>query len=230
MAGTPQMSEARTQILASLKRALGRERPSPEDEAMLTARVTGAHPGLIPDRTKGLDQASLVDLFQRKAEEVATSVARVPRWEDLPEAIADYLRAQNLPSEMVASPDPRLTGVPWQKRPMLKLKYGRPDGSEEAGLTVAQAAIAETGTVMVLSGETSPSTINFLPETSLVVLPARDVVGPMEDALARLRENGVPRTVNFITGPSRTGDIEQKIEMGAHGPRRLHILIVGDGA
>lgn len=225
------MSEARAQILAGLKRALGRERPSAEDEAKLSARVTGAHPGLIPDRTKGLDQAALVELFQRKAEEVATSVVRVQHWDDLPEAIADYLRAQNLPSEMVASPDPRLSGVPWHKRPMLKLKYGKPDGSEEAGLTVAHSGIAETGTLMVLSGQTSPATINFLPETSLVVLEASAVVGPMEEALARLRANGaIPRTVNFITGPSRTGDIEQKIEMGAHGPRRLHILIVGDGA
>jgi L-lactate dehydrogenase complex protein LldG len=59
----------------------------------------------------------------------------------------------------------------------------------------------------------------------------------MEDAWAKLRQahpgatlsgESMPRTVNFITGPSRTGDIEQKILMGAHGPRRLHIVIVED--
>jgi L-lactate dehydrogenase complex protein LldG len=82
---------------------------------------------------------------------------------------------------------------------------------------------------MVCSGPRSPSTINFLPETEVVVLPADAVVGAMEDALAQVRRSGtMPRTINFITGPSRTGDIEQRIEMGAHGPRRLHIVIVDD--
>ena len=88
-----------------------------------------------------------------------------------------------------------------------------------------------------LPGADSPSTLNFLPDTHVVVMPASRVVGPMEDAWAKLREanpdaalsgESMPRTVNFITGPSRTGDIEQKILMGAHGPRRLHIVIVED--
>jgi len=78
-------------------------------------------------------------------------------------------------------------------------------------------------------GRALASTINFLPETEVVVLPADAVVGAMEDALAQVRAKGaMPRTINFITGPSRTGDIEQRIEMGAHGPRRLHIVIVDD--
>ena len=57
-------------------------------------------------------------------------------------------------------------------------------------------------------------------------------LGPYEDAWDRLRaaegEGRLPRTVNFITGPSRTGDIEQTIQMGAHGPRRLHVILVED--
>jgi L-lactate dehydrogenase complex protein LldG len=222
------MSEARDQILASLKRAIGRTSPNAEERAALEVRVTGAHPGLIPARTHALGHTALVDLFEAKAKEVATTVART-RKDDLPEAVSEYLRAQNLPQEMVVAPAGWLEVVPWRKRPMLKLSFGVPDGSEEAGLTIAQAGIAETGTLMIASGRESPSTINFLPETCLVALPATAVVGPMEEALTRLRANGgLPRTVNFITGPSRTADIEQKIEVGAHGPRRLHILIVED--
>ena len=82
------------------------------------------------------------------------------------------------------------------------------------------------------SGADSPTTLNFLPETEIVLLPAEGVVGGMEEAWARLRNRlgkaGLPRTVNFITGPSRSADIGQKLQMGAHGPRRLHILVVGD--
>jgi L-lactate dehydrogenase complex protein LldG len=55
------------------------------------------------------------------------------------------------------------------------------------------------------------------------------VVAAYEDGWDRLREGGgMPRAINFITGPSRTGDIEQRIELGAHGPRRLHIILVDD--
>jgi L-lactate dehydrogenase complex protein LldG len=222
------MSEARDQILASLKRAIGRTSPNAEERAVLEARVAGAHPGLIPARTHTLSHAALVDLFEAKAKEVSATVART-RKDDLPEAVSNYLRAQNLPQEVVVAPAGWLETAPWHRRPMLKLSFGVPSGTEEAGLTIAQAGIAETGTLMIASGAESPSTLNFLPETSLVALPASAMVGPMEEALTRLRANGyLPRTVNFITGPSRTADIEQKIEVGAHGPRRLHILIVAD--
>ncbi|MEE9300922.1 MAG: lactate utilization protein, partial [Alphaproteobacteria bacterium] len=103
----------------------------------------------------------------------------------------------------------------------------------------AFAGIAETGTCMLISGPQSPTTLNFLVDTHIIVLWTRQIVGSYEDALARLRETAVgrergarswmPRTVNLITGPSRSADIEQTIQMGAHGPRRLHILLI-DGA
>ena len=90
--------------------------------------------------------------------------------------------------------------------------------------------MAETGTLMLPSGSETPSTLNFLPDTHVVVLKSRDVVGPYEEAWDRLRAGGktLPRTVNFVTGPSRTGDIEQTIYLGAHGPRHLHILLIDE--
>ena len=83
---------------------------------------------------------------------------------------------------------------------------------------------------MLLSGPDHPTTLNFLPDTHIVVLRASQVVGPYEDAWARLRAaaTAMPRTVNFVTGPSRTADIEQTIQLGAHGPRRLHIVLIDD--
>jgi L-lactate dehydrogenase complex protein LldG len=90
---------------------------------------------------------------------------------------------------------------------------------------------------MMVSGPEHPTTLNILPETHVIILGREQVLGSYEDGWARLRtarrqEDGgwsMPRTVNFITGPSRSADIEQKLQMGAHGPRRVHIIIVDSG-
>ncbi len=97
-------------------------------------------------------------------------------------------------------------------------------------MTPAFTAVAETGTLMLRSGPDHPTTLNFLPDTHIVVLRAGQIVGPYEDAWAKLRAAGdMPRAVNFVSGPSRTADIEQTIQLGAHGPRRLHIVLIEDG-
>src|SRR5690606_23476498 len=117
--------------------------------------------------------------------------------------------------------------------PLLSIHHGRSDGDDPVSLTAAFAGVAETGTLMLTSGAAHPTTLNFLPDTHIVVLRADQIVGPYEAAWTRLRARqqaqaggAMPRTVNFVTGPSRTGDIEQKIQLGAHGPRRLHIVLV----
>jgi L-lactate dehydrogenase complex protein LldG len=173
----------------------------------------------------------MVKRFADEAQLVSTTVARVKSLDELPAAVADYLSSQNLPAEITASPDKLIDGAPWNSRPLLQLRRGTPKPTDQVGLSAAFAAVAETGTLMLLSGPENPSTLNFLPDTHIVVLPASRVVGALEDAWRRLRErNGtaLPRTVNLVTGPSRTADIEQRLEMGAHGPRRQHIVIVED--
>ena len=103
-------------------------------------------------------------------------------------------------------------------------------GRDPPGDGGALAGVAANGTFMMASGPASPTTLNFLPETHMVVLRTADIAGCYEDAWDRLRaaQDGepLPRTVNLITGPSRTADIEQTIQLGAHGPRRLCILLV----
>ena len=231
------MSVAREQILADIRRSLRSGFVEPEGgEAQLEARLKNHPAGLIPRRSAGLDRARLLELFESQARMVMTTVVRVKSLAEVPAAVAAYLSAQNLPAEAVTAPDKLLDAVPWSERPLLKLKRGRPSASDQVGIAAPFAAIAETGTLMLLSGPEGPSTLHFLPDTHVVVLPANRVVGPMEDAWRRLRTArgdlgdaaNMPRTVNFITGPSRTADIEQKIEMGAHGPRRQHIILVED--
>ncbi len=228
---------ARDQILGGIRRSLHRGALEGDAAAPLEQRVANPPRGAIPARTQGLDQKQLVDLFEHYAKEVAASVTRVAKLDDVPEAVASFLAGHNLPADLAMAPDPLLDRIPWNKRPLLRIRKGRSDGRDPVGLSAAFSGIAETATLMLASGPESPSTLNFLPDTHVVVLTAGRVVGPMEDAWAKLRAASpaaklsgaaMPRTVNFITGPSRTGDIEQKILMGAHGPRRLHIVIVED--
>ena len=144
--------------------------------------------------------------------------------------VAAYLARNNLPAEAVIAPSPQLAGYDWAGQKMLSLRRGRGEGSDHVSITGAFAAIAETGTVVMASGPEHPVTLNLLPDTHIVVLRESDIVGGYEEVWERLRarygKDRMPRTVNTITGPSRTGDIEQAMELGAHGPRRMHVLVV----
>ncbi len=168
--------------------------------------------------------------FRAEAERVFATVEEVASAADIPARIADFLRAKNLPPRLRKGADPYLAALPWAPAALI-LDEGRAQAEDRVGLSHAFAAIAETGTLALVSGPDNPTTLNFLPETHIVVVEARTIVGDYETFWAKLRaaygEGTMPRTVNFITGPSRSADIEQTLLLGAHGPRALHILIVG---
>ena len=223
------MSEARDQILARIRGSLKRGRLDAPREVKLRDRVTGHRRNLVPARAAALDCRSRIDLFITMAEEVQATTLRVGSLAAVPEAVAHYLAAENLPAELVLAPDPSFDEIPWNARPLLRIRRGRAEAGDAVSLTPCYAAVAETGTLMLISGAQTPTTLNFLPDTHIVVVRGDQVVAAYEDGWAKLREGGgMPRTINFITGPSRTGDIEQRIELGAHGPRRLHIILVDD--
>jgi L-lactate dehydrogenase complex protein LldG len=223
------MTIVRDQILGGIRARLGRGQLDPAIRAALEARLAAHRRNLVPARAAALDHAAQVALFVAMAEEVDATVARVATAAEVPGAVADYLSRQNLPARLVMTPDPRLNDIPWDARPLLEIRKGRAEDGDAAGITASFAAIAETGTLMLLSGPESPTRNNFLPDTHVVVLRASQVVAAYEDGWDRLRATGaMPRTVNFITGPSRTGDIEQRLVLGAHGPRRLHIVLIDD--
>lgn len=226
------MSDARNQILAGIAKSLGR--PTGEAQRDAARRRIDSHArNLIPQRAR-LGHDEQVRLFEQMALEVSATIHRLPGLDAVPDAVAEYLTGHNLPAELRVAPDPELDAIPWDRRPTLTVSRGRARDADAVSLTGAFAGIAETGTLMLVSGAARPTTLNFLPDTHIVVLKKEQVVGAYEDAWDRLRsqaggfEGGMPRTVNMITGPSRTGDIEQTIQLGAHGPRRLHILLVGE--
>lgn len=223
------MSEksARDEILGRIRRSLKRGPLPAATAASLSAALSARKRGIGLARVKR-DQAGLAELFVEMAKAVATTVARVPDLADAPAALARYLAAENLPARVVASP--ALEILPWASHPPLDVRFGAARETDSVSVTPVFAAIAETGTLMTTSGPKTPATLNFLPETHVAILQAGQIVGAYEDAWDRFRDlsrDGLPRTVNLITGPSRTGDIEQTIMLGAHGPRRLHVILVG---
>ena len=225
------MTARRDEILGKVRSSLGRGRLDGAALAAVESRLEAHRPGLVPQRGQGT-AGERVDLFIRMAEEVATKVDRVASLEDLPDRVARLLAAENLPAAVTVAPHPALDSVPWDRRPTLTVRHGVPAPSDLVGLAAAHAAVAETGTLVLLSGADGPTSLNFLPETHMVLLRASDVAGAFEEVWARLRrrQDGMPlpRTVNLITGPSRSADIEQTIQRGAHGPRRLFVLLLDD--
>ena len=222
-------------ILSTIRRNL-RRGPLPEDQAAMLRGRLHSHPRqLIPGRSR-LPRPEQVALFIANVEKEFGSVARLADLAAVPGAVADYLAQHNLPPAIVMAPHPELRAIPWSDRPLLRLHEGRAEGSDLVSLQHGFAAIAETGTLMLPAGPERPTTINLLADTALVFLRASRVVGAYEEAWDLLRAENhdaltggfMPRNVMLVTGPSRTADIEQTLELGAHGPRRLHILLLDD--
>ena len=110
--------------------------------------------------------------------------------------------------------DPRLTDMPWSET-TLEILRGPSDGHDLNAVSAAFAGIAETGTLALVSGPDNPTTLNFLPDNHIVVLPREAIEADYESVFAKLRsvygKGDAPRTLNFITGPSRSADIEQTL-------------------
>jgi len=223
------LKAARTQILARIRSGLGATSDDTARQAAVAARLKSSKPHLIPDRVAkpGTDLPALLRSF---LEGQSATVVTVTAPADVPSAVANFLRASNLPQRVRMGEDPFLAKLNWSSEPTLERRQGRARPEDEVGLSHATVGVAETGTLVLASGDANPVTLNFLPETHIVVLTAKDIVGPYETAFERVRATygrGImPRTVNFISGPSRTGDIGGKLVMGAHGPRRMCIIVV----
>lgn len=225
------MSASRDAIMGAVRRATGGDRAPGRDGTVrdFAARLKAPRANLVPERGRGSPDA-LVARFVEGAEAAAATVARVAGMAAIPAAVADYLAANRLPLAVRAAP--ALETVPWAQRPDLAVTFGRAEADTPVSVSRAVAGIAETGTLVVPSGPATPSTLNYLPDVEIVLLETAAIVGASEDAWGPIRAEAgadgafMPRTVNWITGPSRSADIELILLLGVHGPRRLHILLV----
>lgn len=223
-------AEDRQSILDAIRSAL---HPKGDDTARKQAvreRLTSHPSNLVPRRGKASGDARL-KLFIETLEGQSAKVSRAKSANDIPDIVAAYLRESNLPAEFRTGSDELFDRIPWDKTPALTRHQGRGQGSDAVTMSRARSAAAETGTLFLTSGEENPTTLNFLPDTHIMIISKQDILGSYEDAWNALRDiygaRTLPRAVNLVSGPSRTADIEQIIVMGAHGPRRLHVIIVG---
>ena len=216
-------------IMARIRRSLHTPADDTGRQAAVDSRIARHEAGLIPKRGDG-DAAARTALFRKMMEYASASVAEVDSADQVPAAVAAYLKSNNLPAQIRHGDDPAVAGLDWSSQPMLEVGTGRAAPTDPTSVSAAFCAVSESGTVFLNSGADNPTTLNFLPENHIVVLRAADIEGNFEACFTRLRTKfgagQMPRVLNMISGPSRTGDIEQTILLGAHGPKRMHIIIV----
>jgi L-lactate dehydrogenase complex protein LldG len=223
-------NQARALVLSRIRAGLGVTGRDRAREAAVEERLRTHPRGTIPARAHASREA-LIELMTTMLAAQGAEVTRAATPGDAVRAVAEDLRNHSLPSRLRVGGDAQLAALPWDVMPGVELVFGPANGEDRAGLSRAVTAAAETGTLVLVSGVDNPTTVAFLPEAHFILVSAGDVVGSYEEAFDRLRaiygEGALPRTVNLISGPSRTADIEQTIVRGAHGPKRLHVVILG---
>ncbi len=199
---------SREAVLRAIRAALGAHRPIPPPQTAPRPHFAG----------------TLRERFCERVLEHGCSLEEIASDDDIPRQVAAWLQDHDLPPAIaLAAP---LAVLPWPDS--LVRNTGAADKATQSAVSLAVAGIAESGSLVMCSGPDSPITHNFAPEHHLVVLHAKLIVAHQEDAWRLLRTRGpLPRAVNLIAGPSRTGDVEQTIQIGAHGPRSVHILLAG---
>jgi len=187
-----------------------------------------AHISAHPQNPRPATDWNPVARFRDEALKLASTVDEIESLDAAPAAISRYLEAQRLPRDAVcweafAALNWRAAGIE------VAIRAARE--TDLVGITGAFCAIAETGTLMTLSGRQTPCAVSLLPETHIAIVDKSRIVRGMEEAweLMRVERREPPRAVNFISGPSRTADIEQTVTLGAHGPYRVHIVLVANG-
>lgn len=156
---------------------------------------------------------------------VGASVERIGDFADLPKTVADFISKEGLPSQIALQPVDEIRALDWTGAGLAVIN----DVNDGIGVGIARWGIAETGSLVVHSSSDAPILFNLLPLVHIAVVRAENIVGHLEDYIAAARAVGdpAPRNVCLITGASGTSDIEGAFVAGAHGPRTLHIVIVG---
>ena len=212
---------ARDNILGKIRGALGRSRPMTEVEAAALRAKLRDHP-------RGPQPAmnwEPVSRFRERCLSLSSTVDEVASLDQVPAAVGRYLAGSGL----------ERTGVCWPEYASLNWAHAglsieaRPArGDDKTGITGTYCAIAETGTLMLLSGPDTHPVTSLLPETHIAIVPTARILVSMEDGMDLLRRerSQLPRQVAFVSGPSRTADIEMTLVLGIHGPYRVHIVLV----
>jgi L-lactate dehydrogenase complex protein LldG len=217
-------SAARRNILARIRSAQGRRGAPTDAERAAADEYVARHPA-GPRPAVPATRDELIARFRLEAERLSTTVAEIDSLDAAPAEAARYLQSLGLAADVVAWP--ALSHMAFDQAG-IRASFRKPEDADLTGITGCFCATAETGSLVLLSGADTPASGALLPQTHIAIVPASRIVATQEDAFALMRtERGeLPRAVNFVSGPSRTGDIEQTIVLGAHGPYRVHVIVV----
>ncbi len=216
------MTDSKTAILGAVKRRQhGRDGGQDINTAL-------AELGSAPARE--IDEEEVLEHFLTRLKvnnidlEVAASRSEAVK------RIARFIYTEHNTHRAVAGNDRRLAALPWRDGGVL-VRFGVAQPEDPVSISYARYGVAETGSVVLYGSRDNPAANNWLCVDHIVVLEARDLVASLEDAWEGIRRDnegsGMPRGVNFISGPSSTGDIVGHIVKGAHGPQRLLVVYLG---
>lgn len=195
----------------------------------VTERIAKRANNVIPARggagSKG-DKISR-EIFIDEAVRAGAYIEQSVSMDGVPGLVSEFLKSNNIPGILRVSTDPGMAHIPWQDEPLLTINTGPAEASDPVGVGIAQAGVAETGTVLMASSPERPAMVNMVPLINIVLLPESRLFGNYEQSLDLIRDN-MPRLASYITGPSRTADIELELLMGAHGPQELLIILIED--
>lgn len=215
-------TSARSEIFARLRELSNK---ASAERIQLDRQALGSAPAPAPPAPE-MCQAFLINVLKNQG-----SVDCVSNRSEAVVAIGHYIYSHFRSHRLVAGNDPRLAAMPWRDAGVLP-RFGRLEVGEPVALSFAQLGVVETGAVVTWTGKSNPAANNLLPEHHIVLVDTDDLVSTLEHAWGRLNlefeKNGRPRGVNFIAGPSSTADIDGQLVYGAHGPRKWHVILMGD--
>lgn len=210
------MSSAKARILTSIRAALG-------------ASATTTHEASAPESamsTRPQWREPRIERFVDRFVRAAGSWERLESVQRIPAAVSEYLQ-DSATVRVRLSAQPALRDLQWPAE--WDVAVDPQDAAAwPAAVAVAALGVAETGSLVMTSSDACPASGHFLADDHLIVLYSHDIVDYFEEVWERLAATGpsLPRAINMITGPSRTADVEQTLQLGAHGPRRVHLLLI----
>ncbi|WP_353570132.1 LUD domain-containing protein [Candidatus Albibeggiatoa sp. nov. BB20] len=212
------MDTSRDDILNNIRQSLGRYVLGVTTEQSLTYSLKNPTQHVKPQ----WEQDNL-QRFIQQLESVSGSYEHIGSITEFPDAVMRFLQQHELEPEILCDAQLKVS-CSWPEE--LTLQHRPAKAGDSASVSYAFAGVAETGSIAMLSSENNPTSFNFLPDNHIVLLEQKNIVSYIEDVWNTIRHQArTPRTVNIITGPSRTADIEQSIQLGAHGPCHLHVII-----
>ena len=222
---------SRAAILAKVRAGLKVERGGDiARRASVEARLAGGGSRLVPARGE-VGGEERVALFKSFLAAQGTDVIEIDEAGEIPISILGYLEARGLALRVRTGSDPLFAALPWTKAPSLARGAGAAEPDDRAGLSRALAGVAETGRWCSPPVRTIRRRSRCCRRRTSWSCGARRSSAPMRRrslwSRASWARPELPHTLNLISGASRTGDIGGRIVMGAHGPRRLAVILLG---